>query len=774
MTLDKSRLLQLIEEAKKKERERTAAPLAPVQVLPSSQHTAQELIEQAIKDADPNAFEWNAEQMQAIERADRLESFNLIGAAGTGKTTTEREIVHRLISNSRVPILQTSTKYLQRGLPGIVLTSFTRRAVRNMRKVVSEEMKNHCITLHKLLEYEPVFYEIFDQATQEYKKTMRFEPMKNKDNRLPDELKTIIIDESSMVSTDLFQKLLEALCSVRNTQFIFVGDLHQLPPVYGQAILGFKLLELPTVELTKIYRQAQKSPIIALAHRMKNGEDIPLPPVNEKVETEQGTVTLRPWKKPLSDFDATLTASAFLKKLVTEGDYDEEEDIILCPQEKTKNLAFGTNEFNRIIAQALGDKRSAKVYEVIAGFEKHYLAVGDRLLVGREDAVVTGITKNGKYWGKRPKPASRELDRWGNYRKKVEEKASDPDFDVDKYLDNFSLEHTDKDDDRKQEASHLIDVQLLDSGAAETLSTAGEINGTQFAYALTVHKSQGSEWNRVFFITHQSHVVMWNRELLYTAITRARKELYIICEPDRPGRKGTLWKAAKSPRIKGDTLAEKAEYFKGKQEEYNNKYKPGDLIDGEAGQRAYKETPKEAKPVPKIEPPAEPVKLIKLCEFVTPEFKAKANASLVAYWNKALAIWGMGRIGKLPTISYNLQRRSVVGLARLNTQEILLNPLWCIMADKNSKIAHEILTETIGHEVSHLVAWNYSRDRGHDSGWRMAMQLLGLTPAISVTDTTLPSWAQMWESYAQGIEKQMQLQGADTADDYVHNTGDEV
>jgi len=766
------KLLALIEEARKKERDRltaTTTTSAPIPVPHAL--SADQIVEQAILDADPNAFTWNAEQHRAIELAVTGKSFNLIGAAGTGKTTTEREIVRRLIVDECVQPLQSSTKYLVQGVPGIVLTSFTRRAVRNMRKVVSEDMKKHCITLHKLLEYEPVFYEIWDNETQKYKNTMRFEPMKNKNNRLPDEVKCIIIDESSMVSTDLFQKLLEALPNVSKVQFIFVGDLHQLPPVYGQAILGFKLLSLPTVELTHIYRQAAKSPIIALAHRMKNGEDIALGITNEKVSTEQGTVTLRPWKKPLSDFDAAFTASAFLKKLVSEGDYNEEEDIILCPQEKTKNTAFGTNEFNRIIAQALGDKRNAEVFEVIAGYEKHYLAVGDRLLVGREDAVIKSITKNSKFWGgKHPLKASVDLDRWGQYRKKVEQEMDDTD--VDAMLDSYTLTPDEKDDDRKQEASHCILVELLDSGVEETISTAGEINATQFAYALTVHKSQGSEWKRVFFLTHQSHVVMWNRELLYTAITRAREELYIICEPDRAGKRGTLWKAAKSPRIKGDTLAEKAEYFKGRQEEYESKYEP--LTNAEAGQRAYKKPVKESVPIPKFEPAPEPVKLIKLHEFVSAAFKAEAQAAMVQFWNKALAIWGMDRIGKLPTLSYNLQRSKVVGLARMNFNEIVLNPLWCIMAERNDKIKREMLVETMGHEIAHLVAWQYSKERGHESGWVMAMKLLGLTPDVTVTDTTLPTWAQMYQTFATEIMAELQAKGADVVDDYQSNSFDEV
>ena len=88
------------------------------------------------------------------------------------------------------------------------------------------------------------------------------------------------------------------------------------------------------------------------------------------------------------------------------------------------------------------------------------------------------------------------------------------------------------------------------------------MNTLSLGYVLTVHKAQGSEWRKVFLTTHQSHNTMIQRELLYTGVTRAREELYIICEPDH------FTKGILSQRIKGETLAEKAEYFKGKQSQY--------------------------------------------------------------------------------------------------------------------------------------------------------------------------------------------------------------
>ncbi len=108
-------------------------------------------------------------------------------------------------------------------------------------------------------------------------------------------------------------------------------------------------------------------------------------------------------------------------------------------------------------------------------------------------------------------------------------------------------------------------VKLLDTGVNVSLSKAAEVNALLHSYALTVHKAQGSEWRKVFLALHQSHATMLQRELLYTAVTRAREELYVICEPE------SFIKGINSQRVKGNTLAEKAEYFKGKVKE-NEEY----------------------------------------------------------------------------------------------------------------------------------------------------------------------------------------------------------
>ena len=84
-----------------------------------------------------------------------------------------------------------------------------------------------------------------------------------------------------------------------------------------------------------------------------------------------------------------------------------------------------------------------------------------------------------------------------------------------------------------------------------------------FCYALTIHKSQGSEWRKVFLFLHNSHSTLLSRELLYTGITRARHELYIICEGDNKGKPNTMLQGAGRPVIPGTTLREKIAYFSG-------------------------------------------------------------------------------------------------------------------------------------------------------------------------------------------------------------------
>lgn len=514
-----------------------------------------------------NGVSWNQEQEQAITFGKRGKSFVLIGAAGTGKTTTLKGLLLELMNNHLIQPLRSGSKYLATGAPGIVLVSYTRRAVRQIARQMPPELKGHCLTIHKLLEYEPFFYE-YEDSDGKIKKTMRFEPTKNGMNPLPFELTHVVIDESSMVATDLYENLRAAL--PRHCQFIFLGDLHQLPPVYGESVLANKLQELPVVELTRVYRQALDSPIIRLATDIKEGKAIPLK-MGEKLRwkspDEKSMVVINAWPKQLTSEDAADAAANQMKMLIRENIFNEEEDVILMPQNKSETLrnAFGARELNLNIANELGKKRGATVHHVISGFINWYLAIGDRLLIDKQDCIIRDISINPKYMGKPPVEPSPTLDRWGTYQDDKTHHQLETDNDsIDALMEKMANSSV---DDKVNQSSHVLKIESLDSGAIWNVSETGTINSMVFSYALTVHKSQGSEWRRVFLFLHSSHHTMCSRELVYTAVTRAREELIILCEPDRRDSAGTLTRAARNPRIKGDTLAEKLAWLKERSKE---------------------------------------------------------------------------------------------------------------------------------------------------------------------------------------------------------------
>lgn len=513
---------------------------------------------------------FNPEQLQAIELALQGKSFCLIGAAGTGKTTVTQEIISRVQQCAHMRPLADATKHLAKGAPAIAIVGFTNKAVNNIRKKLPEQLRNHCLTIHKLLEYQPFYYEVPDGNTGAMRTTMRFEPGRNGANPLP-HISTLIIEESSMVGTDLFAQVLAALPAPGHTQFIFLGDLNQLPPVFGPSILGFKLADMRTVELTHVYRQALLSPIISLATAVRTNcladnfskqpwyDCLPMTvPSNltGKVTVdrgEHGKLTVHPWKQRVSNDTAITFMRKFLPTMIDSGTLDPESDMILCPF----NKSFGTIELNNIIADHLAKKREETVYEVIARYQRSYWAVGDRVMVDRHEAVITSIERTIGYYGKEPAPSSKTLDRWGNDPMNPAPKQLTAD-EVLNALDGMAGD----DDEAKNLASHTIKVFIADLDEERSLNTAGDINSMLFGYVLTVHKSQGSEWPRVFLFLHSSHATMISRELVYTAVTRAKQELYIICEGDINPYENSIKRAASRPIIPGTTLAEKIEFFR--------------------------------------------------------------------------------------------------------------------------------------------------------------------------------------------------------------------
>ena len=503
-------------------------------------------------------IELNAKQMLAADYAEAGKSFCLTGAAGTGKTTACREIAKRLLIHGKLSVHDFKLSGGDRVIaPSIAFCSYTNRATDNIRRALHKdpqlemELMYNVVTIHKLLEYEPVFFQKQDEETGEWYDTMRFEPQRTAVNPLG--LTHLVLEESSMLGTDLGLKLLDALRP--GCQIIYVGDINQLPPIFAKSMLNYALILLPVVELTEVYRQALESPVIYNAHRCLKGQELEdkrpfFQVVSGKalttIPTESGCVNLL--VNSLKTWYNTEEPDGTRK-------YDPEQDIILSPWNKGE---AGTIVLNQHIAQFIGKQRNAMVYEVFAGIRRLYLAVGDRVMVDKQDGYITKIAHNAHYMGKIPKPASSELTRFGIVLIGNKERE---DEDIELVLEGYAALNVanipgEDEKPKKQEASHSIEV-TLDNGAMEVLSTAGDFGETKFSlgYALTVHKAQGCEWRKVIILIHKNHAISLTRELLYTAITRAR-EFCIIVDLCNQVQRGI-----DNQRIKGNSIQEKIEWF---------------------------------------------------------------------------------------------------------------------------------------------------------------------------------------------------------------------
>lgn len=532
----------------------------------------------------------NDEQRSAISIATSGNSFCLIGGAGSGKTTTVRELAQELHHSGRIGDLEVSTeKVFQKGKPAIAVLSFTNQAVRNIANAMHDDFKSHCSTFHNAVEYHPDYFEVevLDDSgnwTGDYKNSMRFVPRYgvegskcesldsaasesaiNSDHHhrqvdwhieqgaglgeglLLPHLDYVVVEEAGSVPRELFYTFMSALPNASETTFIFLGDLNQLPPVFDDAILGFMLLALPVVELKTLYRNVGL--VTKTAQRLLTGKPIRDKEAQEVLSgsDESGTVLFKPYSKHV-DWDViTPSIGKHLKKMVVSGEWDTENSVVLIPQ----NIKFGQIELNRWIGQGIADRDNLEVHHITFNGQNHYYCVGDKVMYNKRYHRISEIALNTTYTGKKALPPSRHVSRWGVVSPEGEaelfggmtRKEYENDVDVEQFLDNYS---SDKDEDSKVrlQASGIVTLVLDDSELNDsqrlirasdptatfgecTASSAGELSALLPVNAMTVHKAQGSEWQNVLLVLHRTHGKMLTRELLYTGMTRARTNLTV-------------------------------------------------------------------------------------------------------------------------------------------------------------------------------------------------------------------------------------------------------
>lgn len=493
----------------------------------------------------------NEKQKMAEEFAFNGKSFCLIGPAGSGKTTTQRAVSKALWNSGK--LLTSNFKPAGAGsdvsAPSIAFCAFTRRAAGNLRKAIhkdaelAEIFKHNIMTVHALLEYAPEFY---TDANGEQK--FRFAPRRNARNPL--NITHLVIEEASQIGAyDLWQKLYEALPP--NVQIIFIGDINQLPPAFGPSILNYALIQLPIVELTETYRN--QGIVLENAHHILKGEALE---ENNDFRIIRGNKPIQLGQQQMSSVCNKLL-KAMMDSIGDDGlpEYDPDHDMVLS---SFNVQPMGTDNMNAWIAQTLGEKRGAVVHEVIAGFKKHYLAVGDKVMVNKRDGVIKDIYRNPDYFGKEPQLAGKDLSRFGE---RIVGAASGISLDD---IENsgidysaFSLEKLEEEKmERKQQASHCLVVDYGD-GYEEEISAVGDLSDAAFSlgYCLTVYKAQGSEWRKVIILMHKDHTVQLFRESFYTAVTRARTKVDIVAKDY------LITSTIARQRIKGNTLKDKLAFF---------------------------------------------------------------------------------------------------------------------------------------------------------------------------------------------------------------------
>lgn len=313
-------------------------------------------------------------------------------------------------------------------------------------------------------------------------------------NELPYDL--IVVDESSMLSIDLAHALFTAISP--GTTVVMIGDTQQLPSVGAGNVLDDMIKSgiIRTVKLNVIKRQADGSGIISNANRIINGE------IPEKINENKDFFIIEEEDKNRV-VKRTLEA---LTRLMTGYNYSIDDVQVICPQ---KTSEIGTYEMNKAIQELINPAAPDKA-EVKRGNS-----------VFREGDKVIHLSNNYETPHYHKDPFT------GKYI--AEENCGVFNGDIGRIIDISKISEisgTDEDDESKNvSAEKKVAVQYDDFIVVYHINELEEID---LAYSLTVHKMQGSQCEAAIILCHMRNYIMLNRNLGYTAVTRAKKLACII------------------------------------------------------------------------------------------------------------------------------------------------------------------------------------------------------------------------------------------------------
>ncbi|MDE6313713.1 MAG: ATP-dependent RecD-like DNA helicase [Lachnospiraceae bacterium] len=333
-------------------------------------------------------------------------------------------------------------------------------------KRMSEATGYEAKTIHRLLELSG----IPDQGG-------RTEFQRNEENPL--EADVVIVDEMSMVDIYLMHSLLKALVS--GTRLVLVGDANQLPSVGPGSVLKDMIESgaFMVVRLTKIFRQAALSSIVMNAHRINEGK-----PLDLKNKKRDFFIMRR--------YDAD-TSLDMIKKLMMEilppNIQVEPYDIqVMTPMRKGQ---LGVEELNVYLQQILNPPQDSKAEKKLSNV---IFRVGDKVMQIKNDYQLEWEIQN-------------------KYHIAVEKGTGvfNGDMGIIAEINSFAETVTVLFDDRRQVEYSFKQLEEL-----------------EHAYAITIHKSQGSEYPAVIMPLVSGPRMLMNRNLLYTGVTRAKKCVTIV------------------------------------------------------------------------------------------------------------------------------------------------------------------------------------------------------------------------------------------------------
>lgn len=333
-------------------------------------------------------------------------------------------------------------------------------------KRMTETTGYEASTIHRLLELKP---------SGELTEGVRFD--RNAQNPL--ETDVIIIDEMSMVDIHLMHALLSAIPV--GTRLILVGDVNQLPSVGPGSVLEdmIRSRAFPVVQLNRIFRQASESSIVVNAHKINRGEKVDL-----KVKTKDFLF--------LNYIDPNQIISIIRwlvqDKLPAYVDADLFDIQVLTPMRKGP---LGVENLNRILQRYLNPPEEGKKERV---YGEHVFRQGDKVMQIKNDYQL-------------------EWEIRGKYGIPVEKGMGifNGDMGVIREINEFA---------------ELMTIEF-DEGRFVDYSFK-QLEELELAYAITIHKSQGSEYPAVVIPLLSGPKMLMSRNLLYTAVTRARRCVAII------------------------------------------------------------------------------------------------------------------------------------------------------------------------------------------------------------------------------------------------------